>query len=240
VDDPLCPRGVSLSSAVRNPIAYPIIRAGGCGTGRRPSRGPKTPWVKTGRSRCGFGSRTRTSSAKKPSSARCGLGPVRTEPRFRRKWQRHFDHRRPVDYYAGQSGIVGLAAVTAIFLVPGIRFWWRTKAPTGRTRRLPRWRVLRHPCSLRDRQHPQCHAQSRDHSLHGAVSAASLTRRTPASASAQVVSQQLPLRKSPYRRALWPPQQAPAGTASQWDVAARGERSPTRRGRASQGPHWRR
>ena len=28
----------------------------------------------------------------------------------------------------GISGIVGLTAVTAIYLLPGIRFWWRTRA----------------------------------------------------------------------------------------------------------------
>lgn len=141
----------------------------------------------------------------------------------------------------GQSGIVGLAAVTAIFLVPGIRFWWRTKAADWSDPSFAAVGAFSVILAL----------YAIDNILNamlnpvitvcmGAVSAASLTRRTPASASAQVVSQQLPLRKSPYRRALWPPQQAPAGTASQWDVAARGERSPTRRGRASQGPHWRR
>jgi hypothetical protein len=140
----------------------------------------------------------------------------------------------------GQSGIVGLAAVTAIFLVPGIRFWWRTKAADWSDPSFAAVAAFSVILAL----------YAIDNVLNamlnpvitvcmGAVSAAALRRLTPTAALAQAAAPQAPLRKSPYRRALWPPQQAPVGAGSQWDVGPRGERHPLRPGHAPQGPHWR-
>ena len=76
----------------------------------------------------------------------------------------------------------------------------------------------------------------------GAVTAAALRRMTPeAVAAAAVVEQHLPLRKSHYRRALWPPQQGGGQDGAQWGAGPRGERQTTRIAvRLRQEPHWRR
>jgi hypothetical protein len=109
----------------------------------------------------------------------------------------------------GMSGIVGLTAVTAIYLVPGIYFWWRTRAP--------------------DWSDPSFAAVSAfsvilvlyaiDNILNamvnpvitvcmGAVSGAALRRMKPAAEAAIEPTTQThyPLRKAPKRRELWPPQ----------------------------------
>jgi hypothetical protein len=117
----------------------------------------------------------------------------------------------------GISGIVGLSAVTSIYLVPGIYFWWRTRAP--------------------DWSDPSFAAVSAfsviivlyaiDNILNamvnpvitvcmGAVSGAALRRMKPTAETAiePTAETHYLLRKSPKRRELWPPQRAAAAGES--------------------------
>jgi hypothetical protein len=141
----------------------------------------------------------------------------------------------------GMSGIVGLTAVTAIFLLPGIRLWWRTKAADWSD---PSFAALAAFAII-------LVLYAIDNILNamlnpvitvcmGAVSAAALRRMTPAPAHPQAEEEQLSLRKSPYRRALWPPQRTPVGAGSQWNVGPHRERPVGPSRQAPQGPHWRR
>ena len=139
----------------------------------------------------------------------------------------------------GISGIVGLAAVTTIFILPGIRFWWRARATDWSDPSFAAIAALSVILAL----------YAIDNILNamlnpvitvcmGAVAAASLRRINSAPTSTEVISQHLPLRKSPQRRALWPPQ-AVSGAGAQWDSGPRGERFPRHPGHAPQEPHWR-
>jgi hypothetical protein len=135
----------------------------------------------------------------------------------------------------GISGIVGLTAVTSIYLVPGILFWWRTHAA--------------------DWSDPSFAAVSAfsvilvlyaiDNVLNamvnpvitvcmGAVSGAVLRRIKPAAEEAvpQTTPANYPLRKSSSRRGLWPPQHTPTGSGGG------AERQPAR-AHQSGGPTWR-
>jgi hypothetical protein len=131
-----------------------------------------------------------------------------------------------------------LTALTTIFLLPGIRLWWRMKAADWSDPSFAAVAAFAIILAL----------YAIDNILNamlnpvitvcmGAVSAAALRRMTPAPGNPQAVEQQLSLRKSPYRRALWPPQRAPVGAGSQWNA---GERPVGPARHAPQGPHWRR
>jgi hypothetical protein len=143
----------------------------------------------------------------------------------------------------GMSGIVGLICVTSIFLVPGIRFWWRTTAADWSDPSFAAVAAFSVILVL----------YAIDNVLNamvnpvitvamGAVSAAALRRITPVETplQPQAIAAQLPLRKSPSRRVLWPPQQTPVRAGSHWEAGTRGEREPSRPRRAPEGPHWRR
>jgi hypothetical protein len=141
----------------------------------------------------------------------------------------------------GMSGIVGLTALTTIFLLPGIRLWWRAKGADWSD---PSFAALAAFAIILE-------LYAIDNILNamlnpvitvcmGAVSAASLRRMRPVPADPQAREQQLSLRKSPHRRALWPPQRVPVGTGPQWDAGMHGQRSMRPPRRAPQGPHWRR
>jgi hypothetical protein len=143
----------------------------------------------------------------------------------------------------GMLGTVGLSAVTAIFLLPGILFWWRTKAADWSDPSFAAIAAFSMILAL----------YAVDNILNaminpvmtvcmGAISGAALRRMTPAAAAAgqqQLVSAHLALRKSHSRRALWPPKPAPARTGSEWD-ASRGGRDSSRPRHAPDGPNWRR
>ena len=122
---------------------------------------------------------------------------------------------------------MGLAAVTAIFLVPGIRFWWRTRAGDWSDPSfaavaafsiiLPLYAIDNILNAMINPVITVC---------MGAVTAAALRRVTPAPVDAEVLSPQLHLRKSPSRRALWPPQQAPGPCRPQWGPGSHPEGAP--------------
>ena len=138
----------------------------------------------------------------------------------------------------GISGIVGLAAVTTIFILPGIRFWWRARATDWSDPSFAAIAALSVILAL----------YAIDNILNamlnpvitvcmGAVAAASLRRINSAPTSTEVISQHLPLRKSPQRRRL----AAPSGPGSQFTVGFRppGNAFPGHPGHAPQEPHWR-
>ena len=113
----------------------------------------------------------------------------------------------------GQSGVVGLAAVTMIYLLPPIRLWWRLKGPLWADPSFAAVTAFAVILTL----------YAIDNILNaminpvitvvmGGVNGAVLRRIASEPAPAEVFAATLPLRKSQPRRALWPPQ--PAGTAS--------------------------
>ncbi|HEV3138450.1 MAG TPA: hypothetical protein VGZ26_11115, partial [Pirellulales bacterium] len=113
----------------------------------------------------------------------------------------------------GQSGVVGLAAVTMIYLLPPIRLWWRLKGPLWADPSFAAVTAFAVILTL----------YATDNILNaminpvitvvmGGVNGAVLRRIASPTEPAEVFAATLPLRKSQSRRALWPPQ--PAGTAS--------------------------
>jgi hypothetical protein len=135
----------------------------------------------------------------------------------------------------GISGIVGLTAVTSIFLVPGILFWWRTHAAdwsdpsfaaiAGFSVILVLYAIDNVLNAMVNPVITVC---------MGAVSGAVLQRIKPVAQATvpQTAPANYPLRKSSPRRGLWPPQRTPTGSG------AGVERQPGR-ARQSGGPTWR-
>lgn len=137
----------------------------------------------------------------------------------------------------GISGIVGVSAVTLIYLLPGIYFWWRTQAADWSD---PSFAAVAGFSVI-------LVLYAIDNILNaminpvitvamGAVSGAMLTRIKSSSAETSIPQQtpqaNYPLRKSSPRRELWPPQRTPkkSGPAV--------ERQPAR-GQQTGGSIWR-
>jgi hypothetical protein len=137
----------------------------------------------------------------------------------------------------GISGIVGLTAVTTIYLLPGIRFWWRTRAADWSDpsfAAISAFSVILGMYAIDNILNAMINPVVTV--CMGAVTAAALRRMMPEAVSAAAaVEQHFPLRSSHYRRALWPPQQAAGRGRAQWETGTRGERQTTRTRHASDG-----
>jgi hypothetical protein len=133
----------------------------------------------------------------------------------------------------GISGIVGVTAITTIFLLPGILFWWRTRAPDWSDpsfAALAAFSVILGLYAIDNVLNAMINPVITV--CMGAVSGAALRRMRPVTETAvsQSVEPHFSLRKSPYRRALWPPQQSPVRPGSRVE----------RQSAAPDGPPWRR
>ena len=239
VGDPLhAASRFSIFSCARCRSLIRSFARGECGTDRKPWPSPKARSGPIGHNRSISGSRTRTSSPKRRSG-----GPIWGWGRFgkSRVYDENGKDISTTDglwiITLGISGIVGLTAVTTIYLLPGIRFWWRTRAADWSDPSFAAISAFSVILGL----------YAIDNILNamvnpvitvcmGAVTAAALRRMTPEAVSAAAaVEQNFPLRSSHYRRALWPPQQAAGRDRAQWETGTRGERQTARTRQASDG-----
>jgi O-antigen ligase len=113
----------------------------------------------------------------------------------------------------GESGVIGLAAVTMLYILPVIRLWWRLKGPLWADPSFAAVSAFAVILTL----------YATDNILNamlnpvitvviGGVNGATLRHIVSQSEPTEAFAETLPLRKSGPRRALWPP--LPAGAAA--------------------------
>jgi O-antigen ligase len=122
----------------------------------------------------------------------------------------------------GTSGVVGLSALTMIYLLPVIRLWWRLKGPLWSDPSFAAVAALAVILTL----------YSIDNILNamlnpvitavmGGVNGAALRHIVAESEPVEAFEATLPLRKTGPRRALWPPQLTGAEAGSRPEGVAR-------------------